>query len=169
MNPRIALTVWSIVLGAACATSPQAGPPTDFVATGSFEYRGIGASFNDERIVGSKINVSRRADGSWGGVVKQKALDVNVTAGQIKGVNTSVSWTDGPNGVVVDGLFFGHLMHFEVNANQFVAQPGGRMGGFTAGRIDRENFVGGLALRGAAADPHPPEPQFALALLAAFR
>jgi hypothetical protein len=156
-----------------CATTAgatTAGAPTaDYAPLGSFEFHGAGASFNATRVVGSHINVGQRSDGTWAGVVMNKTFDVSVTPGGIRGVGTTITWQDTPTGVIVDGLFYGRLMHFEVDQEQFRAQVGGRFGGFQVRRVDRENFVGGLTLRGLALDLHPPEPQFALALLAGFR
>jgi len=169
-------SVWSLLLLGACATAaPLSGAaPAPFEATGGFAYRGSGASFSGDRVVSPDIEVSKRSDGSWAGRIGGEVFDVNVRNSGMRGASTLVTWDETPTGVIIDGMLNGVVMHFEVDDKRVLVRTGGGVThqgtprSFTLGRLDHEHFQSGFELRGLAAELHPPEPQFALALTGAF-
>jgi hypothetical protein len=172
MSMRCSLGVVFAVLSLSCATTgPAAGP---FVATGGFDYRGTSASFSADRVLGSTFDISSRSDGSWAGRVGDDIVDLSMRFGALRGAQTTLSWTETPTGVTIDGMFYGQLMHFDLNDKVINVKSGtgitngGTPRSFELRRIDRDHFEGGFGVRGIAADVHPPEPQLALALAAAF-
>jgi hypothetical protein len=183
----------------ACAHGADApadnGSSGEFQALGEIAFRDHSASFDDNRVVGPNINVSRRSDGSWGGVAGgigqsgsgSSPIDVSVNGTRLTGVDLTLSWEETPKGVSITGQFQGRIMRFEVSDTQVVVRSGG-YGALNAGdinrqgntgasspfsvtlpRVDQEHFGNGnFILSGKASDLHPPEPQFALAMLGAF-
>jgi hypothetical protein len=170
---------------AGCATGGAAeGPPEEYKSIGGIAYGEHGATFSNDAVKSPHLNASRRRDGSWGGRFLTGAIgpagampiDANVYTNSLKGVDLTASWEETPTGVVVTAQVQGRILRFEVDDQKVLVRTAtrGGMGGapplsFTLPRVDKETFGrGDFKLTGVASDLHPPEPQFALAMIAAF-
>jgi hypothetical protein len=199
---RLLMSFSLVALGAGCQHAPtsETFTKTDFQPIGRIDFRGFGAAFADDQVVGPNVNVSRRADGSWTGRIRDSIVDVNVYSAAVRGSGLTASWDEAPGGVIIHSVCYGQILRIEVNEELLKlrtsanAHPMGRpvmvpgMGpiynegalpgsgppdfrptnSFTLLRLDREHFQGDFRLSGAAAVLHPPEPQFALAMIGAF-
>lgn len=143
---------------------------TEFVPTGEISLRSNGASFDAVRVRKPNGNLSKRSDGSWGGVLSGQAIDVSVTPKRVAGVNLTLVLEEsgGPKGTVITGQFQGSILRFEIGPEEArIRTPNHSM---TLARSSPNTFGprGEFELKGDAALPEPPWPQFALAMLAAF-
>ncbi len=160
------------LLLSACAIFPQPLPETqtEFVATGEVQLHSQGAAFDAVRIRKPSANLSKRTDGSWGGVMGGQAIDVAVTPKRVSGVNLTLVLEEsgGPKGTVITGQFQGNIVRFEIGPNQALIRTANRSTTLTASGPGTYGPRGELELKGEASLPEPPWPQFALAMLAAF-
>ena len=143
-------------------------PADAYVSTGEVSFMGGGASFDANRVVGPRVNLSRRADGSWGGVLMDQPVDLSVSPGRVSGVNLTLAITQGPGGTVITGQWQGRILRFELGPEGALIRTPTRS--FTLVRHGPNAFgpMGELSLTGEAALPEPPMPQLALALVATF-
>jgi hypothetical protein len=159
-----------------CATSSSSQP--DFVPTGSITtYMGAGASFNANRVVGPKINVSQRGDGSWGGTIGAsgvgttggaEAIDATFNNGQLVGANIRLNINRAEGQTTITGQWKNRIVRFEVTADEVRVRTDTRSNNFP--RVGGPGEYGGRAgvnLVGEAIVA-PPTPAFALAMLGAF-
>lgn len=139
--------------------------------------RGPSASFDDNRVIGPAINVSRRPDGTWTGWIRGQAVNLGVKGNQISDASLTLNVQELPEGVEVRGLWVGAPrsgdIAIRVTPTEFYArephiEPPIFLDAAGPGRYGRGAFANAVALEGEAALPHPPEPQFALALLGAL-
>lgn len=164
----------TFLLGAFAAATQacQHGAPAvalgPFVATGEVIYRLGNASFDANRVVAPRANLTRRSDSSWGGLLMNQPIDASVTTDRLTGVNLMMNWTLGPEGIVITGQWQGRILRFEVNRS--VALVRTNTLSVTLPRNDAHSFGpdGQLRLLGEAGLVHPPMPQFGLAMIAAF-
>lgn len=150
-----------------CATT-QGGSSSDFVPTGEMEFLGTGASFNATRVVGPQVNMGRRSDGSWGGVLQRRPMDLSVEPGKARGVELQLAWTQTPQKTVITGQYQGRILRFEYDQEQLLVRTPSRS--LTLYRKGPNHFgpMGEMVVKGEAALPEPPMPQFAFALVATF-
>ena len=76
-----AVLVSVVVFAAGCAF-PQVVPEAlseDYKPTGEVKMYDRGATFDAVRVRSPHSNLSKRTDGSWGGVLEKQAIDVTVT------------------------------------------------------------------------------------------
>lgn len=146
----------------------QAVASADYKQTGAVYCAFGNATFDATSVRGSRINVSRRADGSWGGTLSDYSIDVNVTARSIIGANLRLNVEQAADGYIITGLLDENQLRFEVKADHFLART--RTHGFSlpASGPGRYGPLGEVRFEGVAASASPPEPQVALALVAAF-
>ena len=165
------LVVSSFALSS-CALFPQPLPETqtEFVATGEINIHSQNAAFDAVRVRRAGANISKRTDGSWGGVMNGQAVDVSVTPKRISGVeiNMVLEESGGEKGTVITGQFHGNILRFEIGPKQALVRSANHSFTLTRGADGTYGPQGELVLKGDAALPEPPWPQFALALLAAF-
>ncbi len=149
----------------AVADVPQS---SDFQPLGSIVFQGGSASFDADRVVGPRINVSRRTDGSWGGTLDNQAIDVSVSSNRIAGSYINLHIEQTPGGMIITGQWQNKIMRFEFTPERAVVRTPTRS--FTLGGRGDGTYgpQGELDLSGLAAIPHPPVPQFPLALVASF-
>lgn len=164
---RIAISLPCLLL-TACATSSSI---PEFSKTGEVSYGPRSASFDDHRVLAPNMNVSRRSDGSWAGVVSAPSntvIDVEYVDGEIRGSNISLRVTEREDGVRIMGYWLGRQMRFELDDDAVRVMTPNRQ--FAISRRSRGVFgpAGEFRLEGEAQRVHPPMPQFALALIAAF-
>ena len=171
MTRPLLLLCSGLLLGA-CALFPQPLPETttEFVATGEVSLHLAGAAFDAVRVRKPNVNLSKRSDGSWGGVMSGQAIDVSVTPNRLSGVNLTLKLEEsgGPKGTVITGQFHGDIVRFEIGPEQAVIRTSNHSTTLTRSGPNTFGPRGELELKGEAALPEPPWPQFALAMLAAF-
>src|SRR5690606_40048486 len=68
----------------------------EFQATGEvLSTRGTSVAFNDDRILGPEINLTRRTDGSWAGTINDTLVDIRVKEGNLHGIHIDLHWKIG--------------------------------------------------------------------------
>ncbi len=117
-------------------------------------------------MVGPSINVNQRSDGSWAGTFGDQVIDLNYENGFLTGSNINVRVQEHSAGVVITGQWFGQLVRYEVDNDQVMVRTPNRS--YTLGRTGNGLYgpEGQFRLEGQAALTNPPEPAFALAMLA---
>ena len=99
---RIRTTLLSLaMLALACAEGGSgSGAATDFEPTGGIRVAsGNGARFNATRVVGPKVQINQRSDGSWGGTfygnspVTPTPIDATFQGGEFVGANIRLTIT----------------------------------------------------------------------------
>src|SRR5688572_18157055 len=98
----------------------ESAPEAPFVPLGEVIYKGGGASFSETRVVGPRVNLSRRSDGSWGGTLMDQAVDVSVNGDKVRGVHLQLNREAGPAGVIFTGQWLGRILRFEIDAEKAV-------------------------------------------------
>jgi hypothetical protein len=168
-----------VLLGlSACATAPAA-PEPEYKPTGEVVIYERTSTFDGTHVRGPSCNLSRRDDGSWGGVLGGRGIDVAVTNDSIRGVDLTISREESTRGhQVITALFMGLIYRFELSADGAIIRTPTRSMTFP-GRVVGERLasygggVGGahgdFTLRGDASLENPPWPQLALALLATYQ
>jgi hypothetical protein len=159
-----------------CATTDSA--QGDFVPSGSITtYMGMGASFSSTRVVGPKINVSQRPDGSWGGTIGasgvgstggMEGIDAEFKDGALVGANIRLNIARSGGLTTITGQWKNRIVRFEVEADQLRVRTDTRSNDFP--RVGGPGEYGGRAgvtLHGEAIVA-PPTPAFALAMLGSF-
>ncbi len=115
---------------AACAgrgQAPQAPQATDssYKPQGEFlSTRGYSASFDETRVVGSRVNVSRRDDGSWAGILNGQPLTFTVEDHRIVGPNFEFTWTETDGGIDGRGIVRGQMVRVTVDAENLYIRNG---------------------------------------------
>lgn len=125
------------------------------------------ATFDENRVVGPHINVSRRADGSWAGTLKGQAVSVSKNGSHITGSQMSLDVKQDENRINVGGVAGNSTLRISITHKQLeVKTP---QYSITIRRTGYDTFgVSRVQLTGLAAQPNPPQPQMALAMLGAF-
>ena len=171
MTRSLLLLCGGVLLGA-CAMFPQPLPETqtEFVPTGEVQLRANGAAFDAVRIRKPNGNLSKRTDGSWGGVLAGQAIDVSVTPKRISGVNLTLVLEEsgGEKGTIITGQFQGNILRFEIGPEQAVIRTTNHSMTLQRSGPGAYGARGEFELKGEASLPEPPWPQFALAMLVAF-
>ncbi len=141
--------------------------------------RGPSVSFDADRVIGPTTNMSRQAGGDWVGWIRNSPLTLHIEPGKISSATLTMNIQELPQGVEIRGLWINlneirdqismRVTPTELYVREPFVQPpvyleaSGREGIYGTGL-----YGDAVELKGAAALPHPPEPQFALALLGAF-
>lgn len=161
------------VLASSC-TLPQVVPEalnTEFKPTGEVLLYDRTASFDAVRVRSPRINLAQRTDGSWGGVLADRPIDVTVTDKTVRGVEFTLSReaSEG-NRLVITGQFQGRIYRFEFDDEKaLIRGPTTSMNlqnRFVSARQTTYGPQQNLVLRGEAGAENPPWPQFGFALMA---
>jgi hypothetical protein len=189
---RLAALVAPLLL-AACATTqgvplpmstPAAPKQDEFRATGEFRSTiGKSAAFDEWRVVGPRVNLTRNPDGTWDGTAgpAMTAFHLDVKPGYLDGPNLSLSIQKMADGVVeIGGLFFGDRYFVRVSPQKLQGKTHGGKCSFEFKRVSPAVYAGdiacgmeitrvGIELFGVASRVDDPVlPQAALALMAAM-
>jgi len=141
--------------------------------------RGPSASFGADRVIGPTINMTRGADGEWVGWLRGVALNLAVADGQISSSTLTMNVQELSDGIEIRGLWnaeppgLGDQISIRVTRKELYVRepfvnPPVYLDGIGEGSYGTGRFGNSVELIGTAAQLHPPQPQFALALLAAF-
>jgi hypothetical protein len=186
---RLAAALSPLLL-AACVTqglplpmSSPIGPKAPvFVATGEFRASiGKSAAWDEWRVVGPRVNLTRNPDGTWDGTAGplMSPFHLDVEPGRLSGPNLSLSIQKMPDGFVeVGGLFFGDRYWIRISPQKLQGNTHGGACSFEFKRVSPALFTGDMAcgmeisrvsieVLGAAAGVEAPIlPQAAIALVA---
>jgi hypothetical protein len=144
---------------------------TEFKPTGEILLYNRSASWDAYRVRSPKCNLARRTDGSWGGVMVERPVDVSVTDRRISGVDLMLTRElSDDNKLVITGQFQGRIYRFELGEQRALFRAPNNA--FTLdGRTPGEEMTtygprGDLQLKGEAGSDDPPWPQIGFALMA---
>jgi hypothetical protein len=138
--------------------------------------RGPSAWFNAERVVGPTINMGRVADGRWVGWIGRVPLNLTVADGRVSSASLTMDIRELPDGVEINGLwadaYLRNSISIRVTPKELYVRERSVhavwLEGTGEGSYGTGLYGNSVELKGAAAQLHPPQPQFALVLLAAF-
>jgi len=178
---RIRTTFISLaMLGLACAEGASgSGAAADFQPTGGIRVAsGNGARFNATRVVGPKVQINMRSDGTWGGSIYGNAstptpIDATFEGGQFVGSNIRLSITREGGQTRIYGSVQDRIIRFEVGPTEirvFTSSSVATGRSQTYVKLAGPGEYGGpqsLTLEGEA-QQMPPTPAFALAMVGAF-
>jgi hypothetical protein len=178
------LSVLCAGLIAAAAAPAQDSPfePTGEVRILAWGTMGTSAAFDEGRIVGPTVNLTRREDGTWAGDLAGRNVALEIRDGRLTGANVNLVLTQKGDATRGEGLFFGVRFRFELDGKRLSARFGdctvdakrlkapGQLRGDAAclrrGDSFPSNTRATVQLIGDAANEPPPVPQLALSLLA---
>ena len=171
MKRTLQLLAASVLLLTCCVTAqPLPETLTDYVPTGEVLLGAMGATFDSVRVRKPNVNLTKRADGSWGGVLGSSGLDCSVTPNRVTGVGLTLVLEEsgGEKGTLITGQWQGKPVRFELGPERAVIRAGKFSSTLERSGPTTYGSRGELQLKGEAALADPPWPQLALALLAAF-
>lgn len=179
-------TLASLSLAALLLALPAGAQEAPFEPTGELRFHasggvGSGASYDDQRVVGPSVNLTRREDGSWAGDLAGEGVSLDVDAGRATGPNVNLRFAQKQGRSEVEGLVFGRRVRVTLDAKRLQGRVGecsfdlARKGAALRGDVGCVGGRGGpasakatLQLIGDAADENPPLPQLAFALVGAL-
>jgi hypothetical protein len=172
---RIRTTLLSLaMLALACAGAGGSGGEPDFQPTGGVVVAsGNGARFNPNQVVGPKVHIKQRSDGSWGGTINAAGptptpIDATFEGGQFVGANIRLSIAREGGQTTIVGSVLDRIVRIEVTATEVRVRTGSRSENFV--KLAGAGEYGGpqsMKLEGEA-QLAPPTPAFALAMIGAF-
>jgi hypothetical protein len=172
----------STMRNALLALALLASPALAFEPTGEVLFRGgSSASFDGERIVGPTVNLTLAEGGYWTGDILGENVDLTVSPDRIRGPNIELVIQTSKDTTTVRGNAFGRRINLEYGPRGLSGRVGtcnydfkrlrdggfgGNVGCMSPGSSLPRVGSTGLRLVGQAALPSPPQPQFAIALVA---
>lgn len=167
---RALLTLTLAMFGGCVTAQPLPETETEFVPTGEILLGSKGAAFDAVRVRKPNVNLTKRSDGSWGGVLAGTGIDVSVTPKRVTGVGLTLVLEEsgGEKGTIITGQWQGNTVRFEIGPEQALIRTGKFSTTLTRSGEHTFGSRGELEMKGEAALAEPPWPQFGLALLAAF-
>lgn len=144
---------------------------TEFKATGEVLLYNRTASFDAYRVRSPQCNLSKRTDGSWGGVIAERPIDVTVTDKRISGVEFMLTREQSEgNHTVITGQFQGRIYRFEFDDTRAIIRAPNSSFTLDGRQVGPNQTTygpqGNLQLRGEAGGENPPWPQIGFALMA---
>jgi hypothetical protein len=173
MRIRTSLLSFAMI-ALACAGASSSGAAADFKPTGSIVVAsGNGASFNANQVVGPKVHINQRSDGSWGGTINAAGstptpIDATFQGGQFVGANIRLSIAREGGQTTIVGSVLDRIVRIEVTEVEIRVRTGARSLNFV--KLAGPGEYGGpqtMRLEGEAQQA-PPTPAFALAMIGAF-
>lgn len=162
------------VLALSACNLPKVVPEalnTEFKPTGEVILYNRTASFDAYRVRSPKCNLSKRTDGSWGGVLAERPVDVSVTDRRISGVELMLSREMSEDDkVVITGQFQGRIYRFELDDKRAIMRAPNNAFTLDGRQVGPQQTTygprGDLQLKGEAGADSPPWPQIGFALMA---
>ena len=153
-------------------TEPPSGGPGEFSPKGEVTWKDLTGvspprrvSFDDWRVQGPSVSLTRSSDGRWVGRARGKDVAFTAVAGKVSGGDTDLAVTMGEKGeIVVEGLWGGKRVRLVLAKDRVSgALPGGPIDMTDMGTGMFNSYQGMLQISG------PPDmPQIAIALLDAM-
>lgn len=170
------------------AARPAAAQEAPFEATGEVRFlaygtSGTSAAFDAVRVVGPLVNLTRRDDGTWDGDLLGEPVNLALTKDGLAGPNVNLHISSLNGRIHLEGLFFGRRIRMDLDAKRLEGRFGpcaldlrrkhadyleGDLGCAPGARNPPQSGRASVKLLGQAAEPEPPLPQLALALLASL-
>jgi hypothetical protein len=183
MNQLPATLLLSVSL-LGCATVAKPPPPIamtpapvglvagEFRPTGEVTWKDLTgvspprrASFDDWRVIGPKVSLTRAPDGTWVGKLGSVEVRLVATLGKISGPGVELALASGEKGsVLVDGIWGGRPVSMVLAKDRITGSLPGR-------QLDLNDMGAGMfnSYQGLLQISGPPDmPQIILALLAVF-
>jgi hypothetical protein len=152
------------------APTPTEPPPAAFAAKGEILIRELSAAFDDWRVVGPQVNMTRSDDGSWAGSLFGKSYVLKPGEGRLTGSGAELHFVRWGKEVVVRGYLQERTVNIRVAPGEGIPTPSGIACRYDGNLIDCDKKSAsvrqGIEFRGQAARvADPPLPQFGLALI----
>jgi hypothetical protein len=178
---RVRTTLLSLaMLSLACAEGASGyGATADFQPTGGIRVAsGNGSRFNATHVVGPKVQVNQRSDGTWGGSLYGNSrtptpIDATFQGGEFVGANIRLTITREGGQTRIFGSVQDRIVRFEMGPTEirvYTASSTRTGRSETYVKLAGQGEYGGpqsLTLEGEA-QQMPPTPAFALAVVGAF-
>lgn len=144
---------------------------TEFKPTGEVLVYNRTVSFDAVRVRSPECNLSKRTDGSWGGTLNQRPLDVNVYGEKVRGVDfTMTREQSDANHLVITGQFQGRIYRFELDDQKAIIRGPSASMNYPGRQVSPNQTTyggqGNFQLRGEAGAENPPWPQIGFAFMA---
>jgi hypothetical protein len=182
MRPRAA----ALLIAAFASSHASAQEELPFEPTGEIRFHatsglGSGASFDQYRIVGPAVNLTRREDGSWAGDIAGNDVSLAGNDSKLTGPNVNLTFRQKGGTTEVEGLFYGTRVRLAVDGKKIKGRygtcsfdlkrrgPPMYRGDVGCMRQETRLPIAGTAaveLIGEAASEKPPAAQVGLALVA---
>lgn len=161
----MALSLVGCAMGSSAqGTAAAPNPETPFHAEGEVASQQGTAAWSSTRVVGPKIDMSRRADGTWAGRIGDLVVDVSVQPGRVVGSDLTAAYSRTGDKTVITGLLHGQMIRYEFDAQHVNVSSLNRSLSLT-----RDLGTGGDVRISSAADAaDAPEPQLTFAMIGAF-
>ena len=172
------LTALSLACASATAESrlpltpvPAAPPDPEFRATGEVVGRGSSAAFDDWRVVGPKVNLTRRGDGTWAGDLGGTEVLLTPSDGRLSGAGADLHFLLRDGVVLVRGRVGGRDINVRLQPGDGLPTARGIACRYEGNLVNCDSAAAaerpGIELRGLAARTRDPVmPQLGLALVA---
>lgn len=153
-----------------CATTEGAQGTSDFQATGEVTSSlGSSVAFNDDRILGPEINLTRRSDGSWAGTINDTLVDIRVKEGNLHGIHIDLHWEPTDGGFKAQGLIGQRIVRVQVDEKSLEVQNGRTSASlWRTGPGSFEDTRGAMRLEGEAQQLKMPQTVLALLVAATY-
>ncbi|ACL64189.1 conserved hypothetical protein [Anaeromyxobacter dehalogenans 2CP-1] len=180
MRPPVAAAAAALALSCAGASTqplslsatPPGEPPEEYVPTGEIQTRGESTSFNAWRVVGPRVNMTRRPDGTWAGTLVGRNYILKPGAdGRLTAPGADLHFLRWGKELAVLGNLGDLKIRLRFRPGPGLPNPGGKVCRFNGNlidcRVEEARAQPGVRLRGEAADlDQPVMPQLGLALIA---
>jgi hypothetical protein len=178
MRPAILAAALLMPLAAAAQVAPE------FQATGEVVFRvsgavSTGASYDDARIIGPVVNLEENEGGGWIGDIGGNAVDLEIDGEKVNGAGVNLFVKQEKKHLVIRGTVLNRRISVQVAAKKLSGRAGdcsfdltlkspglytGNIGCSRGTQIPRTARAE-MRFGGTAAEPRPPLPQFALAIV----
>jgi hypothetical protein len=150
---------------------PQAPPDPDFRATGEVLSRGSSVAFNDWLVVGPKVNLTRRGDGTWAGDLGGTDVLLTPSDGRLSGASADLHFLSRDGQLLVRGRVGGRDINVRLQPGDGIPTSSGIACRYEGNFVNCDAKAAaerpGIELRGLAARTRDPVmPQLGLALVA---
>jgi hypothetical protein len=173
---RSIVVVATVALSGCASMFPSVVPEAsgEYKASGEVQMNRFGSTFDAVRVRSPRCNLAKRTDGSWGGQMDNRPIDVSVEGDKIRGVDIMMDKLEStPDKLIVTGQFRGKIYRFELSNEQALIRTPKVSLTLKGRQVEGETTSYGplkeLTLKGDAGLTTPPWPQIAFALLSAFQ
>lgn len=163
------LAAAGLALGlSACASTDGARGTSGFQPTGEvLSTRGTSVAFNDDRILGPEINLTRRPDGTWAGTINDTLVDIRVRDGGLHGIHMDLHWEPIAGGFKAQGLIGERIVRVQLDEKWLEVQNGRASASlWRTGPGSFEDTRGAMRLEGGAQELQMPQTVLALLVVA---
>ena len=152
-----------------CATSSgSTATSADAPLTGEIKCAFSGSSFGPTRVVGPKVNMTQRSDGTWGGTMGDQPIDADYKNGKLSGgPNLTLVISKVGDKTVITGQFKNRILRYEISEAGLMIRTDVRSVDYPKSSPGTYGYAGEVKFLGEA-EKAPLTPAFALAVASAF-